>query len=106
MNTIRTRDLLPAALLAALAASTFSLRAAELNSSNTPPGKMLLLDAFGRLVKLPTNEIPQSLHPPAELGLKHQSPMPTKGANLPGEVLQRNKEARGGVEELQFFPVT
>lgn len=80
--------------------------AAEAGVSSTPPGEMLLLDSLGRTVKVPTNEIPRNLHPPAELGLKHQLPMPTKGVNMPGEVLQRNQEARGGVEELQFFPAT
>jgi len=77
--------------------------AAGTNTSGSSSGDMLLLDNLGRVVSVPTNEVPSALQPPANVGLSRQIPNPTKGASLPPEILQRS---RAGTNEFQFFPTT
>ena len=91
-------------LIAWLGASAAAVFAAELNPSNSVPDKMLLLDNLGRTVRVPTNEISQKLHPPASIGMKHQTPEPIEGVNLPDDVLLRPEESRAGEVAFQFFP--
>jgi hypothetical protein len=62
---------------------------------------MLLLDSLGRIVKVPTNEVPSGYRPPSGIGQHYQIPNPTKGASVSGEVEQRLQEAQRG---FQFFP--
>ena len=87
-----------------LMASALTLCAADPASSNSPPSELLLLDAFGRAVTMATNQVPQSLQPPAAVGLLRQTPDPIAGASLPPQVLQRMAEARQGAPQFQFFP--
>ena len=66
--------------------------------------EVLLLDSVGRVVKVPTNEMPAALHPPAAVGMKHQIPEPTRGASQSDAVRQRLHQGREGQEEFHFFP--
>jgi porin len=84
--------------------SALTLCAADPASSNSPPRELLLLDAFGRAVTVPTNQVPQSLQPPAAVGLLRQTPDPIAGASLAPQVLQRMEQARQGAPPFQFFP--
>ena len=65
------------------------------------PGDMLLLDNMGRVVAVPTNEVPSALRPAADIGMERQTPNPTTGASMPQEILQRT---RAGAAGFQFFP--
>jgi porin len=76
---------------------------AETGTTNSTPDDLLLLDSLGRLVKVPTNEVPAALQPPAEMGLARQIPNPAAGAIMPPEVRQR---VGAGNNEFQFFPAT
>jgi porin len=78
--------------LAALAAGT--------DTSSSPANDMLLLDSLGRVVKVPTNEVPSELQPPANVGLKQQVPNPTRGASMPPALLERISRGTNG---FQFF---
>ena len=51
-----------------------------------------------------TNQVPQSLQPPASVGLQRQTPDPLPGASLPPEVSGRLQGAREGAPPFQFFP--
>lgn len=77
---------------------------ADLAAAASPSGKMLMIDAFGRAVEVPTNEVPQDLQPPADIGLKRQTPNPIEGVNLPDAVVRRMQEGREGAKGFQFFP--
>jgi len=88
------------ALWAGLTATRATWAAGE---SNSVPGDMLLLDSLGRVVTVPTNEVPSDLQPAADIGVKHQIPGPTAGTSMPREILQR---ARAGAIGFQFFPAT
>ncbi len=72
--------------------------------ADSQSGKMLMLDDLGRTVEVPTNEVPLNLQPPADIGLKRQTPDPIEGVNLPDEVLRRIQEGREGAKGFQFFP--
>jgi len=87
-----------------LAVSTLTVCATGPSLSNSPPGEVLLLDDLGRVVQVPTNELPRNLQPPARLGLKHQKPNPIAGAKVPVEILQRTQAGREGGEAVRFFP--
>ena len=84
-----------------LAVSAGAGFAVETSLSNAPSGDVLLLDSLGRIVKVPTNELPAELHPPSNIGLKHQIPTPTRGASMSDEVQRRLQEGETG---FQFFP--
>ena len=84
----------------ALATATLTAAAAPAPSSSSS-GNLLLLDNFGRVVQVPTNEVPTSLQPPADIGTTRQLPNPTAGASLPAEILKRAHAATNG---FQFFP--
>ena len=92
-----SRTILFRGLLLLMLAASVAARA----QSNSPPGAILLLDNLGRVVKVPTNEVPSQLHPPANIGLKHQIPNPRNGSIMSGEVQQRLQEGAAG---FQFFP--
>src|SRR5271169_6139648 len=81
-----------------------TVRAADPSPADSQSGKMLMIDDLGRAVQVPTNEVPQSLQPPADIGLKRQTPNPIEGANLPEDIVDRMRESREGVEGFQFFP--
>jgi porin len=80
------------------------LPAAESAPTNAPPGDALLTGPLGRLVAVPTNEIPRGLLPPPKLGIGSQVPTPARGTRVPESVLQRLQERRSGQDEFQWFP--
>ena len=98
------RILLQNARRGALAAASLTVPAAGQNPTNAPSGDALLTGALGRLVKVPTNEVPPGLLPPADLGLSSQIPQPARGTKIPEAVLQRQHEKRAGQATFQFFP--
>jgi porin len=75
----------------------------ETGSSNAPAGNLLLLDSMGRVVTVPTNEVPSDLRPSADIEVKHQIPEPAKGTSMPQDIQQR---AREGAVGFQFLPAT
>lgn len=87
------------ALLAALAA-----HAGDTVVSNAPTDSVLLLDSLGRVVTEPTNTFPQSLQPPARVGLMNQIPDPVQGSSQPYAVRQRLEEQQKGQTTFRFFP--
>ena len=78
-----------------------TVHAADPAASNSPSKEVLLLDPMGRLVKVPTNQVSEALQPSPSIGLTNQTPAPAKGASLPAEVVQRQREAAVG---FHFFP--
>jgi hypothetical protein len=63
---------------------------------------VLLTDSMGNLVVVPASSLPQSLLPPANIGLEGQVPRPASGAKLHAEVLQRIDA--GQTQTLKLFP--
>lgn len=96
----KKRNRRPSAVAAALLLA-LTVHAAEQAPSNSPPKDVLLLDPMGRLVKVPTNEVSAALQPSPEVGLTNQTPAPAKGASMPAEVVQRQREA---AVESRLFP--
>jgi porin len=70
------------------------------DTSGSASGEMLLLDSLGRVVRVPTNEVPAEFRPPPGIGLERQIPDPTAGSSMPSELLERS---RTGTNEFQFF---
>jgi porin len=70
--------------------------AAEQAASNAPPSEVLLLDRLGRVVTVPTNQMPSGLRPPTARALNQQVPEPLQGENQPAAVQQRSREAEVG----------
>ena len=87
-----------------LITSDRTVQGADQSQSNTPPGEVLLTDSLGRVVNVPTNELPRELQPPAKIGLKGQIPEPAKGAGMSREVQKRIEQEAKTVVGLQFFP--
>ncbi len=79
MNITNIRKLFLAIALAAMPVTSF---AAETDTSGSSSDDMLLLDSLGRVVRVPTNEVPSALQPPTNIGLLRQIPNPTKGASV------------------------
>jgi carbohydrate-selective porin OprB len=88
-------------LAAALTAASATALADGANTSAPPSGDMLLLDSLGRVVAVPTNEVPAALQPAEDIGLERQMPNPVGGSSMPLEILQREG---AGVSGFQFFP--
>lgn len=63
----------------------------------------LLNDRLGHATRVPTNEVPSSLHPPASIGLGQQIPVPSKGAPQSDDVRARILESKN---DRQWFPPT
>ena len=53
------------------------------NGSGSSSDNMLLLDSLGRVVAVPTNEVPSELRPATGSGLDRQIPNPTAGSSMP-----------------------
>src|ERR1017187_9468291 len=70
------------------------------NGSGSSSDNMLLLDSLGRVVAVPTNEVPSELRPATGSGLDRQIPNPTAGSSMPLELLQRLCKDTNG---FQFF---
>src|ERR1022692_843560 len=79
--------------------------AAEVET-NSSPGYLLLTNSFGHSVKVATNEMSSSLHPPVGVGLERQIPTMPKGTSLSDEVRQRIAGRKSGRESWQWFPAT
>lgn len=91
-----------AAVITALVAVSLSATAA--NSTNPPTAGILLTDSLGRVVRVPTNEVPASLRPPAAIDGTHQTPQSAKGARQLDLVSERTELGRAGAEGFVFFP--
>ena len=78
--------------------------AAGQHITNSQPGEVLLIGNLGHIVKVSTNDLPHTLLPSGDAGLRHQIPTPIRGASMSDEVLQRSQEARAGYEHFHFFP--
>jgi carbohydrate-selective porin OprB len=87
----------------ALMAMPLTVLAAGTDTSNSPPGDMLLLDEMGRVVSVPTNGVPLALRPAADIGVEHQIPGPATGTSLPQAIQQR---VQAGAVGFRFFPAT
>ena len=74
--------------------------------TNAPPSHFLLHDSLGNVVRMSTNDVHRSLHPPPAVGSGRQIPATTKGAIQSEDVRQRIVESKSGLETLQWFPVT
>ena len=94
------------AAMIVLAASTATLAAVDAPPSNAPPTHFLFRDSLGNVVRVSTNDVHRSLHPPAAVGAGRQIPAPTKGVPQSEEVRQRIVESKSGQETLQWFPAT
>jgi porin len=70
------------------------------NGSGSSSDNLLLLDSLGRVVAVPTNEVPSELRPATGSGLDRQIPNPTAGSSMPLELLQRLRKDTNG---FQFF---
>ena len=68
-------------LAAALTAASVTAFAGGTNTPDPPSGNLLLLDSLGRVVVVPTNEVPLGLQPPADIGVGHQIPDPAAGSS-------------------------
>jgi hypothetical protein len=86
----------PIAAVAAAFLLALTAQAADQNSSGSPPGEILLLDHLGRVVKVPTNQMPAGLLPPAAVGVEQQVPTPVQGTSQPREIWERSREAAAG----------
>lgn len=73
-------------------------------STNTAPKDVLLLDKLGRLVKVPTNQVPPSLLPPSGVSVERQIPEPTKGSSEPEELVARSRAAAAPFRFLPSVP--
>jgi porin len=97
------------AALIILAASVSTVAAASPSAvpqTNAPIRHFLLHDSLGNVVRVSTNEVHRSLHPPAAVGAGRQIPTPTKGVPQSEDVRQRIAESKSGQETLQWFPAT
>lgn len=71
--------------------------------TNAAPVPFLLNDRLGHATRVPTNEVPSSLHPPASIGLEQQIPVPLKGTPQADDVRDRILESKTG---RQWLPPT
>jgi porin len=101
MDKKRTHRLSAIAAASLLALTAY---AADPVPSNVPPHDVLLLDRLGRVVKVPTNEMPAGFLPPPKVGLERQIPEPIQGASQPEELQQRGRDASVGYRFLPSVP--
>lgn len=78
--------------------------AANQPSTNAASGEVLLTGSLGRLVRVPTNDVPPGLLPPADMGLNAQIPSPARGIKIPMAVQRRTEENRARQDTFEFFP--
>jgi porin len=74
--------------------------------TNAQPSHFLLRDSLGHVIRVSTNDVQPSLHPPATTGLERQIPPSVKGAPQSQHVRQRIAESKLGQESLQWLPAT
>ena len=87
---------------AALVAVTRPVCGSEAKT-NSPPSDLLLIDRLGNPVRVSTNEVHSSFHPPPSLGLSQQIPSSPKGTPMPDDVRQRILDSKTG---RFWFPPT
>ena len=90
-----------AALIAGLAmVPAIPAAEAPTNAASVP---FLVNDRLGHATRVPTNEVPSSLHPPARIGLGQQIPVPPKGTPQSDDVRDRILGSKTG---RQWLPPT
>ena len=77
------------------------VKVAPTNAAAVP---FLLNDRFGHSTRVPTNEVPSSLRPPARIGLGQQIPVTPKGTPQSEDVRERILESKSGREWLPSTP--
>jgi hypothetical protein len=93
--------------LALVLAGTHGRAPAEsAQQTNFVPDHLLLMDRLGRAVQVSTNEVTQSLHPPASVGLGQQIPAQPKGEAAPEEVARRIGWSKLDQPDWKWFPAT
>ncbi len=90
--------------IGALLSATLHASAADQTSTNDASGEVLLTGSLGRLVRVPTNDVPPGLLPPANMGLNAQIPNPSRGTKIPEVVQRRTEENRARQDTFEFFP--
>jgi hypothetical protein len=95
------RDSLKLAAMASASAALLTSRADA--QTNLASSQFLLGDKLGRTVRVSTNEVHSSLHPPPATGLLKQIPTTLKGTPQSDDVRQRILESKAGRE---WFPTT
>lgn len=78
-----------------------SANGADQNVTNASPGEILFTDTLGRIVKVPTNEVPRDLQPPAGA---HQIPETAKGVKQSSEVRHRIERKPVPTGNVQWLP--
>jgi porin len=102
MSLWLTRILCLVTIALAASAACGRVEAQDTNvDTNADTNDVLLLDSMGRLVVVPTNQVPSGYQPPADVGVGDQTPTPARGTLAPAAILQR---ARRGVTHAEFFP--
>jgi hypothetical protein len=76
----------------------------KVEPTNAAAAPFLLNDRLGHASRVPTNEVPSSLHPPASIGLGQQIPVTPKGTPQSDEVRQRILESKTGRQWLPSTP--
>jgi len=87
----------------ALLALGLTINAAEPAPSPPRSDELLLTDPLGRVVRVPTNEVPDNLLPPGG-SLRSQIPSAQRGMQLGEPVQRRLEESRQGHEGFLWFP--
>jgi len=80
-----------------------AMHAAEV-PTNTASVPFLLNDRLGNAIRVPTNEVPSSLHPPIGIGLEQQIPVAPKGTPQSDEVRERIVGSKTGRQWLPSTP--
>ena len=78
-----------------------TVKGAPTNAAAVP---FLLNDRLGHPTRVPTNEVPSSLHPPVRLGLEQQIPVTPKGTPQSDDVRDRILESKTGRQWLPSTP--
>jgi porin len=94
------------AALLILATSTAHVAEAAQPQTNAQPSHFLLRDSLGHVVRVSTNDVQPSLHPPAATSFERQIPASVKGAPQSDHVRGRIAESKSGQDRLQWFPAT
>ena len=91
------------ALMVALTVSVTGFAADTGAPGPSSSGDLLLLDSLGRVVSVPTNQVPPELQSATPAGQRFQTPDPVAGSSMPLQLLQRLRERTNGFE---LFPVS
>ena len=78
--------------------------ASAVAQTNTNSAHLLLNDSLGRTIRVSTNEVDASLHPPSSSGTAKQIPTAPKGTPQSDEVRQRILEGKTGRQWLSPTP--